>query len=195
MANQYVNKVVVGGTTKLDLTGDTIDASKVLSGFTAHDRSGAPITGECPFNADTSDTSLTANEALSGETFYGPTGQKVTGTMPNRGNASGSINTKDGTYQIQQGYHDGSGSVGIASTEKTKLIGGNIKQGVTILGVEGTYGGEAISVETNKNVTPSFSQQVVTPSSGYDYLAQVTVAPIPVSYSDNPQGGQTLTVG
>lgn len=195
MANQYTNKVVINGVTKIDLTGDTVTAEKVLAGFTAHDKSGAPITGSCQFNADTRDTSASADEVLDGEIFYGPTGQKVVGSMPNRGAASGAINTKDGEYIIQQGYHDGSGKVGIDSTEKEKLISGNIKQGISILGVTGSYGGEAVAVEPNKNATPSFGQQFITPSSGYDYLAQVTVGAIPVTESDNPQGGVTVTVG
>lgn len=45
MANQYVNKVVVNGQTQLDLTSDTVDAAHLAQGFTAHDKSGAPITG------------------------------------------------------------------------------------------------------------------------------------------------------
>lgn len=48
MANQYVNKVVYGGNTLIDLTGDTVVANKLLSGYKAHDRSGAPITGTFP---------------------------------------------------------------------------------------------------------------------------------------------------
>lgn len=43
MANQYVNKVVVNGVTKLDLTEDTITPDKLTEGYTAHDASGAPI--------------------------------------------------------------------------------------------------------------------------------------------------------
>jgi hypothetical protein len=43
--NPYVNKVVYGNDTLLDLTGDTVTAGDMLSGVTAHDRSGAPITG------------------------------------------------------------------------------------------------------------------------------------------------------
>lgn len=39
------NKVVVNGVTKLDLTGDTIIASALRSGYTAHDKSGATLTG------------------------------------------------------------------------------------------------------------------------------------------------------
>ncbi len=45
MANPYVNKVVINGETKLDLSGDTITADKLAEGYTAHDASGAPITG------------------------------------------------------------------------------------------------------------------------------------------------------
>lgn len=40
-----VNKVVYGKNTLLDLTADTIVASALLSGYTAHDKSGAAITG------------------------------------------------------------------------------------------------------------------------------------------------------
>lgn len=195
MANQYVNKVVVNGVTKIDLTGDTVTADKILSGFTAHDKSGAPITGTSTYNADTSGTTATADEVLAGEKFIGPTGQEVTGTMPNRGGAGGSISAKAQEVTIQQGYHDGSGNVSIASGEQDKIIPGNIKQGITILGVTGDYGGEAVSVQANKDATPTFAQQTITPDSGYDYLAQVTVAAIPVTELDNAQGGKTLTVG
>ena len=45
MPNTYVNKVTVNGSTIIDLTADTVDAAHLMSGFTAHDRSGAPITG------------------------------------------------------------------------------------------------------------------------------------------------------
>lgn len=45
MANQYINKIVVGGETKLDLTGDTVVPEKLAKGYKAHDKSGAEITG------------------------------------------------------------------------------------------------------------------------------------------------------
>lgn len=45
MANAYVNKVVQGNDTLIDLTADTVTVSVMLSGVTAHDASGAPITG------------------------------------------------------------------------------------------------------------------------------------------------------
>ena len=43
--NQYVNKVKYGNSTLIDLTGDTVTASSLLSGHTAHDASGAPVSG------------------------------------------------------------------------------------------------------------------------------------------------------
>lgn len=70
MANTNVNKVVINGMTKIDLTGDTVNAEKLLSGYTAHDKSGAAITGTCTFNADTSDTTASADEVLSGEIIH-----------------------------------------------------------------------------------------------------------------------------
>lgn len=45
MANQYKNKVVYGGDILMDLTDDTVTADTLLSGVTAHDKSGAPVTG------------------------------------------------------------------------------------------------------------------------------------------------------
>ena len=194
MANQYVNKVVVGTETKLDLSADTITAADLKKGATAHDKSGAPIVGTNENDVNSADATAAVAEVLTGKTFYAR-GSRLTGTMPNIGKQTGSISVKAGTVSISQGYHDGSGSIGIASAEQTKIIAANIKQGVTILGVEGSYGGEAVKAQANKSVTPGFAQQVVTPDEGFDYLAQVTVAAIPVTYIDNAAGGQTMTIG
>ena len=194
MANEYVNKVVLSsGETLIDLSGDTADAAHVLKGSTFHDKSGAPKTGTCEFDSDTSEDTVAAAEMLVGKTAHAR-GVKITGTMPNNGAVSGSIATKDGQYTVPQGFHDGSGKVGIASAEKAKLIPGNIKSGVVVLGVTGSYGGESINAQT-KSGTPSFTQQVVQPDDGYDYLSTVTVAAIPVAYADNAAGGRTVTIG
>ena len=192
--NQYVNKVIYGGDTLIDLTPDNVTASDVLSGVTFHLPSGESATGTCTYDADTSQATATASEILIGETAY-VNGVEVTGTMPNRGGASGTISTVAGTYTIQQGFHDGSGSVGIDSTEQAKIIASNILQGVTILGVTGTVEPSSdIHIEASKTVTPSSSQQTILPSQGYDALAQVVVAAVPYTETDNPQGGKTVTI-
>ena len=191
--NQHANKFVYHGTVKFDLTGDTITESDLLSGVTAHDKSGAAITGTCTFDSDTSDDTAAVAEILSGKTAHAR-GTQLEGTMPNRGGASGVISIKNGSYSIQQGYHDGSGSVALDPTEKAKIIGSNIKAGVVLFGETGTYTGEAISAQA-KTVTPTNAQQVVTPDADYDYLSQVTVNAIPYTETDNSAGGYTITIG
>ena len=192
--NPNVNKVIYGNTVLIDLTSDDITASDLLSGKTAHDKSGAAITGTCTFDADTTDADATAAEILITKTAY-VNGSKLTGTMPNRGAVSGTISTVAGTYSIQNGYHDGSGTVEIDSTEQAKIIAGNIKSGVQILGVTGTYSGEAISAQTKTGITPYTTAQTILPDAGYDYLAQVDIDPIAYTETDNLQGGKTVTIG
>ena len=193
--DSHYSKVVVNGETIMDLTGDTVSANKLLSGFTAHDKTGAPIEGTCTFDANTSDANAAASEILSGKTAY-VKGSKVTGTMPNQGGVQGTISDLDTPYAIPQGYHDGSGTVSVESSEAAKLIPENIKEGVTILGVEGSLSGTEGVKAQSKTVTPNFSQQEILPDSpGYNYLSSVIVSAIPVQETVNEQGGYTITVG
>ena len=190
--NQYINKVIFGGSTLIDLTGDTVDAAHLLSGSTAHDKSGATITGTCTYDSDTSDDTAAASEILAGKTAHAR-GAELTGTMPNNGAVTGTSSTKSQQYTIAAGYHDGSGKVSIASAEQNKIIAGNIKSGVEILGVTGTYSGESISA-TAVNITPSTSAQTILPPTGYDYISQANVAAISYVETDNSAGGKTATI-
>lgn len=189
-----INKVVYGGKTLIDLTGDTVTADKVLEGFTTHDKSGASITGTCTFDVNSGDATVSVAEMLTGKTAYAR-GTKLTGTMPNNGAVTGKISTKDGAYTILQGYHDGSGKVSIDETEQAKIIAQNIREGVTILGVEGSMSGSEGVKAQAKTVTPSSVQQTILPDDGYTHLSQVTVAKIPYVESENSAGGTTVTIG
>lgn len=191
MANSKV--VLSNGTVLIDLTADTVDASHLLSGYTAHGADGEAVTGSCTFDSDTSDDTATAAEILATKTAHAR-GTALTGTMANNGGVTGTISTKAGQYTIPQGYHDGSGKVSISSTEQAKIIAGNIKSGIVILGVTGTYGGESVTAQA-KTASPTFATQTITPDSGYDYLSQVTISAISVTYADNSAGGKTVTIG
>lgn len=195
MANQYVNKFILGEEVKFDLTQDDVTPDKLASGIKAHDKSGAPIVGTNTFDADTRDATVTAAEMLIGKTAY-KAGKKITGTMPNQGAKTLNITSKGTPVAIPMGFHDGSGKAQIDSAEAAKLIPENLRDGITILGVTGTMSGTEGASPQTKTVTPTFEVQEVTPDSPtYNYLSSVTVAAIPVSYTDNDAGGQTLKIG
>lgn len=140
MANQYKSKIIYDGQTLIDLTADTITPADLAKDVTAHDKSGAPIVGTSTKDADTSNDNAVAAEILATKTAHAR-GTQLTGTMPNNGAITGTISTVDGEYTVPIGYHDGSGKVAIASAEQSKIVGANIRQGVTILGVQGTMSG------------------------------------------------------
>lgn len=191
--NQHVNKIVYGNTVLIDLTADTVTDDKILASYTAHDASGNIITGTCDFDVNSQDATVKVAEMLIGKTAYAR-GAKLTGTMPNNGSISLTISEVNEEVSVAQGYHDGSGKVSILETEKAKLIASNIKQGITILGVTGTLEPSSAIKVHSKTVTPKTTQQTIIPDEGYDYLAQVTVNPIPYVETDNSAGGKTVTI-
>ena len=189
-----ISKVIFGSNTLIDLTADTLTKDKALKGYTFHGADGEEKIGECTFDVDSSGATAAVAEVLAGKTFAAK-GKVNTGAMPNNGGVTGTISDKAGVYPIPQGYHDGSGKVQIATAEQAKIIPGNIRQGVTILGVEGNMSGMEGVKAQSKTATPSTEEQIILPDSGYNYLAQVTVAPIPYVESDNSAGGKTVTIG
>ena len=159
MAEKYNSKIVLSsGEVLMDLTQDTVVADKLLKGFTAHGKDGAPITGSCEFDADTGDATAGAAEILAGKTAY-VTGSKVTGTMPNNGAKTLNITEKGKPVTIPQGYHDGSGKAQIDAAEEANLIPSNIREGITVLGVLGTMSGSEGMKPQAKSVTPTFASR------------------------------------
>ncbi len=194
MANQYVNKVIIGTDTKLDLTQDDVTPEKLAKGIKAHDKTGAPIVGTNENDANTQDATAGAAEILKDKSAY-VAGSKLTGTMPNNGAKTLQITDKAQPVAIPMGFHDGSGKAQIAEAEAAKIIPANIRKNITILGVSGSMSGSEDANPQAKEVTPGFSDQEILPDEGYNYLSAVTVKAIPVTYTDNDAGGQTLKVG
>lgn len=187
------NKVVYGNTVLIDLTADTVTADKILASYTAHDASGATITGTCDYDVNSQDATVKVAEILLGKTAYAR-GAVLTGTMPNNGAKAISISKVDDEIAIPQGYHDGSGKASIIDSEKAKIIASNIKAGITILGVTGTLEPSSSIKVHAKTVTPSTEKQTILPDSSYDYLSQVTVNAIPYVETENSAGGTTVTI-
>lgn len=143
---------------------------------------------------DLSQDTVAQGDVLSGKTVHLPSGQQVQGSMVNNGSTSATITTKAQQVTIPSGYTSG-GTVQIDSTEQGKIIAGNIKKDVTILGTTGTYEGASVS-STTATVTPSVNSQIILPSTySVDYFDEVDVNAIPYAETDNVAGGKTADIG
>lgn len=95
---------------------------------------------------NTIDGICNANEILSGKTAYTSVG-KITGTMPNQ--TSLVFNPSTDNQTIPEGYYNGNIINAVTSDIDMNIIPENIRNGATILGVEGAFegstGGDATS--------------------------------------------------
>lgn len=191
--NKYNSKVVLAnGEVLFDLTQDDVTPEDVASGIKFHDKTGAPKTGTNKKTVDASNATATAAEVLAGKTF-GKGNEMATGTMPDNSGKDVEITTTGGTT-IPKGFTDGASKAKLAASELEKLIPGNIKAGVTLLGVHGDYGPDDMSSQ-HKEVTPSFTEQEIQPDNGISFLSGVTVKAIHITRTDNEAGGVTVTIG
>ena len=185
------NKVIYGGNVIMDITDTTATQATVLEGSYFYGRDGVKYEGECTYNADTSDATALAGDILTGSSAY-VNGNKVNGSMPNNGGTNVLVSTKAGTT-IPLGYSDGSAKAVIDSASAAALIAANVKSGIHILDIVGTYTGEAASA-TSVNITPATTAQTILPPSGYDFISQANVAAIPYVETPNTYG-ITVTIG
>lgn len=92
------------------------------------------------------DINLNPNEVLNGKEFINYSGRLI-GTMPNQGEVTVTPTTAE---QIKDaGYYSKITVPAVTAAIDANIVAENIKQGVTILGVTGTYVGETPSPQAN----------------------------------------------
>lgn len=112
--------------------------------------------------ADVSGVTATAPHVLKGDVFVDAQGNPVYGTMVNHGSVSGTLTTWRNSFLIPEGYHDGWGYVDALISSSKTITPSKIKQRVT--GDE--YRPDGVNF------------------SGYSFLTEVMVNPIPDQYQD-----------
>lgn len=194
MANQYNNKITLKtGEVLIDLTQDDIKPEYVDKDIWFHDKTGERKKGTSTKTVDASGATAERSEVLINKTF-GKGSELQTGSMPDNSGKDVVITSKEGTA-IPVGYSDGSGKARLSDEDIAKLIPENIKEGVTLLGIPGSFGTDDFSA-ISKEVTPTFGEQIFNPADdGVSFYSSVKVKAIPVTRQDNEFGGVTVTIG
>lgn len=177
--NPYVNKVEYDGSTLIDLTADTVTPASLAQGYTAHDASGAPITGS--LNTALRSDSVTPSEdeqtVTPGSGYYGLS-QVTVEPIPSNYVGSGiarksstDLTVSGATVTAPAGYYADSASKAVASGTAG-----------TPTATKGTVSNHSVSV------TPS-----VTNTAGYISGSTKTGTAVTVSASELVSGSQTIT--
>lgn len=206
-----VAKVILNGTTLMDVTQDTVAADKLLQTYTATKNDGTKVTGTLIPSVAPTLQSKTVSPSTSQQTVSPDSGYDGLSSVTVNAMPSGTAGTPTATKGTVSNH---SVSVTPSVTNTTGYITGGTKSGtaVTVTAEELASGtknitenGEGIDVvgyldvDVNvtptlqtKSVTPTESAQTVTPDSGYDGLSQVNVARIPTNYIV-PSGTKSIT--
>ena len=161
-----INKVNYGNTTLIDISNDTVTAGSMISGTTAHDNSGAAITGTI---ASKSSSDLTA----SGATVTAPAGYYA--SSASKSVASGTAGTPTATKGSVSNH---SVSVTPSVTNTAGYISGGTKTGtaVSVSASELVSGNKAITANGTGIDVANYSTVSVSVDGGFKKATSPTIS-------------------
>lgn len=96
---------------------------------------------------DISSTTAQPDDVLEGKYFFPyNNAPRTEGTIPVRTASNPEFTSKNDSVTFQEGYYPQESTVKISPTEQAKIIPDNIKEGISILGVQGNYAGNGLDI-------------------------------------------------